>query len=128
MTTTQESLTIFQRRYKEGYTIARLTGLIGILVQLGAVVLAVALIGGGIYGASQMSQSPGTPPQMSIGVAIAGALLGVIFGGLFFLLGILISAQGQLILATLDTAVNSTPSLSDEEKHLVTTRRAKAIH
>ena len=53
----------------------------------------------------------------SAGVALLG---GVIFGGiwfgLFFVLGILVSAQGQILKATLDSAVNTSPFLTNDEK------------
>ena len=44
----------------------------------------------------------------------------VIAGGVvaltFFVLGVIISAQGQLLLAALDTAVNSSPFLTDDQR------------
>jgi hypothetical protein len=37
-------------------------------------------------------------------------------GVLFYVAGVVISAQGQLLQATLDTAVNSSPLLDNEQK------------
>jgi hypothetical protein len=50
-----------------------------------------------------------------------GDLVGAFFsaatvGGIIFCLGILISALGQLMLATLDSAVHGSPFLDDEQK------------
>jgi hypothetical protein len=55
--------------------------------------------------------------------AAVGLLGGLVFGGiwfgLFFVLGILVSAQGQILRATLDTAVNTSPFLTNEDKACV---------
>jgi hypothetical protein len=45
-----------------------------------------------------------------------GAVLGALVGGLFFLFGILISAQGQILLAQADSAIHTSPFLTEEEK------------
>jgi hypothetical protein len=46
-------------------------------------------------------------------IAIA---FGALVGGLFFLLGVLIGAQGQLLLTHADSAVYASPFLSNEER------------
>lgn len=75
----------------------------------------------GIAVASETSNSPFTA-QSSAGTVsffvstIIGAIFGALVGGLFSLLGILISAQGQLLMAHADSAVHTSPFLSDKER------------
>jgi hypothetical protein len=47
---------------------------------------------------------------------LIGAVFGALVGGLFFLLGVLISAQGQLLKAHADSAVHTSPFLNNEER------------
>ena len=46
----------------------------------------------------------------------AGLLVGGVTFAFFFVLGVAVSAQGQLTRATLDSAVNSSPFLTNEER------------
>ena len=50
------------------------------------------------------------------GIAILGIVVGVIVGLMIYILGTLIAAQGQTLLASLDVAVCSSPFLSDEQR------------
>jgi hypothetical protein len=56
----------------------------------------------------------------SSSVGLMGFLGGVLVAGfwfaLFFVFGIAVSAQGQVLQAGLDTAVNTSPFLSNQEK------------
>ena len=45
-----------------------------------------------------------------------GIFIGATACALYFVLGVFISAQGQLLKATLDAAVHTSPFLDDEEK------------
>lgn len=74
---------------------------IGILVAAFGVIVAV------------QSASRGTGLVMFQLPAFVGALL---FGALLYCVGVLVAAQGQILLATLDTAVNSSPFLTNEDK------------
>jgi len=56
-----------------------------------------------------------------IGIVVGiGSLLifipGILAGGIVYLLGILISAQGQMLLVHADSAVHSSPFMTDDEK------------
>jgi hypothetical protein len=46
---------------------------------------------------------------------VIGLILGLVIGLPLYLLGVLISAQGQILSATLDTAVNTSPLISATE-------------
>ena len=49
-------------------------------------------------------------------VVVIGLVVGSIVGFVGWAIGVVISAQGQMVKATLDTAVNSSPFLSNEER------------
>ena len=53
-------------------------------------------------------------------VAAVGLLVGGLgFGGSIYSLGVLVSANGQMLLATLDTALNTSPLLDVDEKRAI---------
>jgi hypothetical protein len=76
-----------------------------------------AILGGFIIvisalsGASTSVQAPSMfgPPPGSLGSAVTtmGSVIGIMIGGIGYLLGSLIAANGQILKATLDTAVNT---------------------
>ena len=103
-------------RYLDAYREANLyTG-------LGAVVKKASLICGGlvaffsvIYMLSHMA-SPGMfgPDVVGIGLGFFAFVVGVIAGGIGWICGTLISSQGQVLKATLDTAVYASPFIEHE--------------
>jgi hypothetical protein len=114
MTATHDSFAFFQKRYKDAYLVSKLTSFLGYLIQFGAIALAILLIVAGLFAASRMTSPDGTASPVAFAVAAVGGVSGIVSGALFYVLDVLISAQGQIILATLDTAVSCTPLLSDE--------------
>lgn len=95
-------------RYRDAYRVA--CALVGIGTTLKGV---------GIIGAIIITLIAAMASQ-AVASAAVGLLAGLVFGGiwfgLFFVLGILVSAQGQILRATLDTAVNTSPFLTNEDK------------
>ena len=92
------------RRYKDAYLTART------IIAVGATVKVLAFVVGGLVvlvGLAAVSQSAS--------FAISGVILGVILAFPFYVLGVLVSALGQILMATLDTAVNSSPLLTKDE-------------
>ena len=86
------------KRYRDAYLVARATATIGKVIKgIGILVIAMGLINAG-----QSASAIG------LFVALVGALL--------YCAGVLVAAQGQILLASLDTAVNSSPFLTNEEK------------
>ncbi|MGZ5483341.1 MAG: hypothetical protein ACXWID_15320 [Pyrinomonadaceae bacterium] len=69
----------------------------------------------GFPDSASAAQSAAQAVAFFICVAI-GVIFGALIGGLFFLLGVLISAQGQLLMAHADSAVHTSPFLTDEER------------
>ena len=50
------------------------------------------------------------------GVGIGLVVIGIIGGAVAFIVGVLVSAQGQTLMATLDSAVNNSPFLTNEHR------------
>jgi len=96
-------------RYTDAYRIART------VTAFGATVKVIAIIVGAPIGLIGLVAGLASGDHKSVLVAAAGVILGVIFAVPIFILGILVSAQGQILKATLDTAVNSSPLLSKDE-------------
>ncbi len=91
-------------RYTDSYLVART------ITAFGAIVKFIAfIIGGGVILVSLVAG--GQSAQYFIG----GILLAAIVGIPIYVLGVLVTAQGQILKATLDTAVNSSPLLTKDE-------------
>lgn len=94
-------------RYADAYLVARSTTGFGATVKVIAIVMGIIVaITGAVLGS-----------QTDLGgvFVIAGILAGVMAALPIYILGILISAQGQILKATIDTAVNTSPLLTEDE-------------
>ena len=97
-------------RYRDGYLVARATTGLGALMKGIGGVLALLIGLGTLVAAGQ------APSYSQFFVVLVGVFWAAVVGILFYLLGVLIAAQGQILKATLDSAVNSSPFLGGEEK------------
>lgn len=109
------------KRYTDAYIVAKAT------VGIGNAVKAIGMfVGGGIaliFGLIAIT-SLAAAQNSNIGIGGVGGLVvggigvcfGVVAGLILFVFGVLIAAQGQTLMATLDTAVSASPFLLDEEK------------
>lgn len=118
------------KRYLDLYRVARLLITLGSTVKGLGVVLAIVIFSFWLvvgFEASSQTQpnspfgpSPANEATIKTGVLFAFFVVGLfsaaLVGGLFFLFGVLISAQGQLLLAQADAAVHTSPFLTDKEK------------
>lgn len=91
-------------RYRDSYLVARTVTAFGEVVKIiasviGGVILLIALIAGG----------------QSAWYFFGGIILAAVVGIPIYVLGVLVTAQGQILKATLDTAVNSSPLLTKDE-------------
>lgn len=103
------------RRYRDAYGIARGTNTIGKIVQIVGLVFALGV--GGI--SALVGLSLGGISGEAIGallMAALGGVVGIIPGAFISLIGVLLSANGQMLLATLDGTVASSPFLDDADK------------
>jgi len=101
--------TVLFRRYQDAYLVARATAAIGQTVKTIGIVLGIVVALGALIFASQ------TQGTESAGLLIGGLLLGAIVGIPLYILGILVAAQGQVLKATLDAAVHTSPFLEKQD-------------
>jgi len=94
-------------RYADAYNVAQTVDDIGSIIKVIGVILGVITIVGGFIIA--------THQEGSLPLTFGGLLLGIVVGVPIFVLGVLVSAQAQILKATLDTAVHSSPFLTKEK-------------
>ena len=109
------------KRYADAYYVANFQDGFGRAIKIGSLVLGGLVVSVSLLltFASSLPQQGffGSSPNFAgIGLGVIGALVGVLIGGLGFVFGVLVSSQGQLLKATLDAAINSSPFLSDAER------------
>jgi hypothetical protein len=99
-------------RYQDAYLVAKVTVRIADVIKTVGMVFGIAVCVGGFLLASQFSGIAG--------LMLASIVLAVAFGGfggiLLYLLGVLIAAQGQTLLASLDEAVHTSPFLTNDQR------------
>jgi len=101
--------TAFGQRYKDAYRVARTVTLVGEFIKALGFLLIIATIVI-IYLAVSQSGS---------GIPLVGAVIGVPIAAFFYLMGVLVSAQGQILKASLDGAVNNSPFLNNKQRAMV---------
>lgn len=113
-----------KKRYADAYIVARATVGVGKLFKgIGILIAALIIIGAAIAGAKLGYDASNAPyplrsdPDMAVLMGFAcfvgGIIAAVLTGGVLYLLGILIAAQGQILKACLDSAVNTSPFLGN---------------
>lgn len=110
-----------QKRYREGYLYARFLNGFGMAVVIIGIVIAIfvamiaMMIGGGIENQSRNAYvGPGQGTGVAIGFVIF--LIGAVFGGIFIVSGILTRAAAQHLMASFDSAVNSSKFLTNVQR------------
>jgi hypothetical protein len=94
-------------RYTDAYRVAR------VVVGIGEAVKIISLVIGGILLLIGVAGSESALGGFSL---LVGVVLAVIVGGGGFALGTLLAAHGQVLKATLDTAVNTSPFLTNQQR------------
>lgn len=94
-------------RYQDAYRVG------ATWVGLGNTIKVVGLILAGIIFLGSLSAVNGL---FGGGALLAGSFLAAIVGGLFWVCGVIVAAQGQILQATLDNAVASSHFLTDPER------------
>jgi hypothetical protein len=101
------------KRYKDAYRVSRLTVGFGTLIKLIGVIAAIAIVITTIIVAGNLFN--GRETQQAI-IGALGVLLAAGFGAIIFAQGLLVSAQGQILKASLDSAVNSSTFLTNAHR------------
>lgn len=99
----------FRKRYASAYAVAAFIVWFASLVKAFAVLVGVLSIGAAIYILNQGQIS-------SRAEGILAFILALFAASALFISALLLAAQGQVLFAHLDTAVNSSASLSEDEK------------
>lgn len=118
------------RRYRSGYRAGRMINGLGILSKLIGLILAFALADLGFQAAKLVEQYRPIALwirdnlQLQVGdqqliLLGTGVVLGLIILFLFWLAGTFVSAVGQILKAILDTAVNTSPFLTPDDKQAI---------
>lgn len=97
-------------RYWDAYTVARVIVGYASLIKTVGVALGAAILLISLMIASQF-QGGGAFAMFLVGLLNAAGV-----GMLFYIVGILVAAQGEILKATLDSAVNSSPFLTNEHR------------
>jgi ribosomal protein L37E len=93
-------------KYRDAYIVA------GTIVVFGTAVKVIGLV----LGVIAVVVSLGAADDLGWFAPVGGLVLGALVGTIFYILGVFISAQGQILRATLDTAVNTSPFLGNEQR------------
>lgn len=112
------------RRYADAYTEAHAVVAVGKIIKGVAVVLFIGiLITGFVIASDSGNRQFGGGRGMNVQVAVVGFMLACLVGIPTYVLGILVAAQAQTSLASLDTAVNSSRHLSNDDVARVLAKR-----
>lgn len=95
-------------RYRDAYCVS------AALVSLGNTIKVVGGVFAGIIVLGALSSAG--DQYGGGGVALSGILLAAVVGGLFWVCGVLVAAQGQIMSAGLDSAVHSSPFMDDRDR------------
>ncbi len=120
MTTQADKITVsvsqevyaLMKRYMDAYHVAESIISTGTLIKGLGIVVGLMFAVGGLYLCGQQAQQG----QYFLLLGIFVLTVGTVCGMLIYLIGIHVSAQGQLLLANIDTAVNSSPMLTNEQR------------
>jgi hypothetical protein len=119
---------ILLSRYTDAYIVAKVAVGIGNLIKtvgivLGILIFFAAFSLGSFAGVSSRGSESGGEFMV---ILFIGAINAFIVGFIFYVVGIIVSAQGQILRASLDSAVNSSPFLTNERKSQIMSLRAQS--
>jgi len=105
-------------RYEDAYHVAQRLVVVGKVTKalVSVPVLALVVCAIRLLSDAQSSKAPLIPPSVPRGAVVIGIIVAVILGFLLWILGVVVSASGLGLKATLDCAVNSSPFLSDQQR------------
>jgi len=118
-TTTETALT---RRYRDAYLVGSTT------VGFGSFIKVIGVLSGAIIVFLSISVLASSREQAMFSLGVMGIVFGCFVGVFLYIFGVLVSAQGQVLKAALDGAVNSSPFLTNGDKaEIMSLPKPKAI-
>jgi hypothetical protein len=106
-----DRISVLVKRYKDAYLVAKVTDGFGGLIKGVGITGGTVLV---IIGIFVITADKPYAPTFALGIMIL--IAGVIAGLLFYIIGVLVSANAQVLKASLDSAVNSSPFLTNEHR------------
>jgi hypothetical protein len=101
-------------RYRDAYRVAAaIVGLGNAIKAVGAILGGLILFGAFVVSTSSTGQFGG---GLAVGGMVGGVFFGAVVGTLSWVCGVIVSAQGQILRATLDRAVAASPFMNDYER------------
>lgn len=105
------------KRYWDSYLVARVIVGVGKFIKIVGVIFAVLILLGTLLISNQASSGSGRDDsQFGLAFGLIGFLTGCLVGVLFYIWGVIISAVGEILKAVLDSAVNTSPFLTDKHR------------
>lgn len=95
------------KRYQDAYNIAKSIIAFGNVIKFCGIIIGIITV----FIGSNLSNFFG-----SGNIGVSSIFFAILIGGSIYLLGTIITAQGQIMQATLDTAVNSSSFLNEDER------------
>lgn len=102
-------------RYKDSYTVANTANTFGKLAKLAGFVVAGVIAFIGLL-LTFITVGSFRDSGVAFVVLLISLTVAAVFGSIFYVLGILLSAIGQNLMASLDSAVNGSPFMTNEQK------------
>lgn len=102
------------KRYDDAYRVAKVIVTFGDTIKVIGLILAVLIVICPIVFMSQPLRGGSPLPLPELPLLIGGVVVAAIVGVSCYAAGTLVAAMGQILKATLDCAVNSSPFLTDE--------------
>ncbi len=112
---------VLMRRYTDAYIVAKVMVGIGNTIKTVGFILAALIFLGAFIFASFASQQRGIGAgDISSGVFLVSLIIGginaFVVGFIFYVIGVIVSANGQVLKATLDNTVGNSSFLTDDQK------------
>lgn len=104
------------RRYQDAYRVAKAVNGVGALCKTGGAAGGILIILATLTASSNFQPTGFGNQQVSTVFEVFGLIWGVLIMCAGWIIGVFISAHGQLLKATLDTAVYTSPFLSNAQK------------
>jgi uncharacterized OB-fold protein len=108
---TVSHISSLMNRYRDAYLAARVIVSFGRIIKVSGAAIGILLV---IIGFMFIGEGRAVDATFAMG--FVSIVFGVIAGALFYIVGVLVSAQGQILKASLDSAVNSSPFLTNEHR------------
>jgi hypothetical protein len=103
------------KRYRDAYRVANaVVGISKAIKGIGIALMVIVVLGCLLFAMKAVNQGGQDANGIAgiIGSLMAGGMVWLVF----WIIGVLVGSQGQILLASLDSAVNHSPFLHDEER------------